>query len=566
VLVTGGARGVTAETAVALARTSAPHLVLLGRSPAPTPEPSWLAPLSDESEIKRALVTELNGNATPKDVGERYHRIAANREVLQTLQRIESAGARVTYRQADVRDEQALRQMVENICTELGPIKGLVHGAGVLADRRIEDKTLDQFQTVYETKVNSLETLLEALRGDDLRVVALFSSSTARFGRTGQVDYAVANEVLNKLAQREATLRPDCRVVSFNWGPWDGGMVNAALKKVFANEGVGVIPLHAGGDYFVREISQPGPVEVVVMAGLQEQGTNVPRSPVADKVAFEREVSLAALPVLRAHMIKGHPVLPMALIIEWLAHGALHANPGLAFHGFNDLQILKGVILADEQPVTVRVLTGKAVKDGTMYRVPVEMRSGTGRETIHSRAEIVLTAKLPSAPLAGASLSGLPYSRHMADLYREVLFHGPDLQGIEQVDSCSPTGIVATVSSAPAPATWIKQPLRTTWLADPLVLDSAFQIMIVWSQEQYGAGSLPCSAGSYRQYRRAFPQGTVRVVARVTKQAEHRALADIDFVDAAGDLIAQLTGYECVIDPSLNQAFRGQQLAAVPSS
>ena len=37
------------------------------------------------------------------------------------------------------------------------------------------------------------------------------------------------------------------------------------------------------------------------------------------------------MPVLRSHVIKGHPVLPTAIIIEWLAHGALHANPGWRF-------------------------------------------------------------------------------------------------------------------------------------------------------------------------------------------------------------------------------------------
>jgi len=37
--------------------------------------------------------------------------------------------------------------------------------------------------------------------------IALFSSSTGRFGRVGQVDYAVANEVLNKTAQAEARRR-----------------------------------------------------------------------------------------------------------------------------------------------------------------------------------------------------------------------------------------------------------------------------------------------------------------------------------------------------------------------
>src|SRR4029079_16590859 len=41
VVISGGARGITAEVAVALAEAFRPTIVLLGRSPAPEPEPDW---------------------------------------------------------------------------------------------------------------------------------------------------------------------------------------------------------------------------------------------------------------------------------------------------------------------------------------------------------------------------------------------------------------------------------------------------------------------------------------------------------------------------------------------
>ena len=125
----------------------------------------------------------------------------------------------------------------------------------MLADRLITDKSREQFAAVYGTKVSGLRSLFDATVEDDLRFIALFSSTTGRFGRTGQVDYAVANEVLNKLAQEESRRRPGCRTVSINWGPWDGGMVTPALKKLFAGEGIGLIGLEEGGDFLVREIA-----------------------------------------------------------------------------------------------------------------------------------------------------------------------------------------------------------------------------------------------------------------------------------------------------------------------
>ncbi|HBI43196.1 MAG TPA: beta-ketoacyl synthase, partial [Planctomycetales bacterium] len=276
IVATGGARGVTAEAAVALARAFRPMLVLLGRSAAPEREPDWLAPLTVEAEIKRALGLHLNDDATPRVIGERYRKLTAQRETRQTLDRIEAAGGRAVYYPVDVRDAEAVAEVLRSVRAEYGPVRGLVHGAGVLADALIADKTEEQFDRVYGTKVDGLRNVLAALAPDDLRAMVLFSSSTGRFGRTGQVDYAIANEVLNKSAQRYARLLPSCRVVSVNWGPWAGGMVTPALKKLFDQEGVGLIALETGAEYLVQELrGADRAVEIVALAA----GTRAPLAP-----------------------------------------------------------------------------------------------------------------------------------------------------------------------------------------------------------------------------------------------------------------------------------------------
>jgi hypothetical protein len=281
VVLSGGARGVTAVAAVALARAFRPTLVLLGRSPAPEPEPGWLLPLTTESEIKRELGARANGNATPRLIGEQYRLVTARREVRRTLDRIEAAGARALYRAVDVRDAVAVSALLTALRAELGPVRGLAHGAGVLADALIEDKTGEQFDRVYGTKVLGLRALLAALPPEDLRALVLFSSSTARFGRKGQADYAIANEVLNKIARQQARRLPAFRVVAVNWGPWDGGMVTPALKKVFEREGIGLIPPDAGADHLVRELQAPadGAVEVIVSRAENEEPRTENREP-----------------------------------------------------------------------------------------------------------------------------------------------------------------------------------------------------------------------------------------------------------------------------------------------
>ena len=568
VVITGGGRGVTAATAIALTEAYHPLLVLLGRSPEPTPEPSWLAPLNDAARIKRALLEQAGGKLHPREIEQRYQAILAGRELTATLDRIAAAGGQALYRSVDIRDADAVSTLLAGIRLEQGPIRGIVHGAGVLADRLIIDKSRDKFALVYSTKVAGLRALLAATVEDDLSFIALFSSTTGRFGRTGQVDYAVANEVLNKLAQTAARRRPACRAVSINWGPWDGGMVTPALKKVFAGEGIGLIDLVAGGEFLVREIAATdAPVEIVAIAGTAEmQGVaapvHAPAKPLTE--ALSLSLSVSDYPFLRSHVLDGKAVLPMAVIVEWLAHGALHGNPGFRFHGFNDLRICKGVVFEQNATCTLRIMAGRSKRRESFHMVPVELASvgKDGRSILHARAEIVLTTKIPAGIRSITEIPTSPYGPGNDALYNcERLFHGPDLHGIEHVDGYSAKGIVALVKGAPQPAKWIKQPLRSNWLTDPLVIDSAFQLMILWSFERFGSGSLPCFAGRYRQFQEAFPKEGVQVVIRVTAEREQSATADMEFLDrTTGKLVARLEGYECIIDPSLKQAFQRNQL------
>ena len=84
---------------------------------------------------------------------------------------------------------------------------------------------------------------------------------------------------------------------------------------------------------------------------------------------------------------------------------------------------------------------------------------------------------------------------------------------------------------------------------------------MLWTQERLGASSLPTAVGAYRQFRRTFPAEGVRVLAAVRHFNDHRAVADIEFLDAEGNAVARIESYECVIDSSLNQAFRRNRLS-----
>ncbi len=567
IVVTGGARGVTAEAAVALAQAARPTLVLLGRSPEPEPEPDWLVRLEGEAEIKRALLDNaFNGDQpNPARLESEYRARAANRELLRNLERVREAGATAIYRSVDVRDGEAVAAILDAVRRDAGPIRGLIHGAGVLEDRLIEEKTAEQFERVFDTKVAGLRVLLDAIGADELRVLVLFSSVSGRYGRQGQVDYAMANEVLNKVAQRQQAERPNCRVVAINWGPWDGGMVTPELRREFGRQGIGLIPLEVGARCLLAELGAGGggPVEVTI-------GGSFPRAEAAAKhavivvptngdltVAFERKLDIDSHPFLRSHVIDGHPVLPMAMMAEWLGHAALHGNPGLMLHGLDDLRVLKGVVLSNG-PRDMQVAASRARREGDYYAVDVELRTGSNgdEELLHARAKVLLADSRPRSPefAVPAELDSRPYSRGIDGAYGEVLFHGPSLRGISRVRGMSAAGLVAELKSAPAPTEWMHEPLRSAWIGDPLVIDGALQLGILWGFEELGSVSLPNFGARYRQYRE-FPTGGVTSVLEVRESHPHQLIIDVTFLDGDGAVVARMEGYEWTVDGSLRRAF-----------
>jgi hypothetical protein len=106
------------------------------------------------------------------------------------------------------------------------------------------------------------------------------------------------------------------------------------------------------------------------------------------------------------------------------------------------------------------------------------------------------------------------------------------------------------------------RPIRTGWYADPLVLDSAFQLMILWCFEKSGMGSLPTRIGSYRQFRRGYPKQGAGIIIRVDSTGQREARASIEFTDTNGALIARIDDYECVMDASLNEAFNRNRIVS----
>lgn len=528
IVVTGGARGVTAAAVLELARVYRPTLLLLGRTPPPVAEPAWLSEATNEAEIKRAIIANAGQRIAPREVQTEYHSIRAGRELRDNLRDIAATGAVLDYREVDIRDPAAVERAIAEARTNYGPVRGLIHGAGVLADKAIVDKTPEQFDAVYSTKVQGWHNLLLATEKDPLAFMAAFSSSTARFGRSGQCDYAAANEVLNAEVRRLAKRRPECRAVSFNWGPWDGGMVTPGLAKLFASEGVGLIPLRKGAKFFVAEFSQlDRPADVIAIQTLDS----------AERITISQDTC----PWLRDHRLNDRAVLPLAVVVEAFAQFAARPNSKETILSLADVRVLQPLALQVGEVAALFVQVSgdrlelcDAANDRCRYRAEKSPRSEQSNE---------------SMDLGHLSPFPIPTS----EVYRRVLFHGPSFQCISAIEGWSDAGIVVQAAMTFSfDVMWLRSELAYT---NALGIDAALQAIILWTWAARGELSLPMAIGRYEQYRR--PSNDESIVVKVSIRENRGALirADATLSNEHGELLAKLENCEFVVNANLAKAF-----------
>jgi len=270
-LLTGGARGITAQIAKKLASTAKPTLVLAGTAALrDEPEPPEIRGITEAAKLKAALAAQLravHGSVKPADVEAAYQQVLRNREIRGTIEALRAAGSRVEYHSIDVRQEAEVKALIEGIYGQYGRLDLVIHGAGIIEDKLIRDKTPESFDRVLHTKADSSYFLTQYLRHDSLKCLIFMSSITAAFGNRGQADYAAANGVMNGFASMLAAQWP-CRVTAMNWGPWDqGGMVSEEVRKQFLSLGVQLIAPAAGADAVLREIESGDRADAVAAFG-----------------------------------------------------------------------------------------------------------------------------------------------------------------------------------------------------------------------------------------------------------------------------------------------------------
>ena len=537
ILASGGARGVTAATIIALGRATKASFVLLGRTPL-VDEPAGLEQAQTDGELKRALLAQnANGSPmTPAKLGRQTKQILANREIRGTIAALQAAGSRARYEAVSVTDLGALTTVVNNVRNEWGAITGIIHGAGVLADKRIAEKTDEQFSRVVSTKLDGIQALFAATSDEPLSVIAFFSSVAARCGNQGQCDYAMANETLNKVAAAEAARRENCVVKSLGWGPWDGGMVTPALKRHFESNNIPLIPLATGAQMLVDELTHSAldQVEIVLGGEPQTSGLGAASSEIKRLAVHVNEHSY---PFLVDHSIEGTPVVPVVLAMEWFARALRALYPTATLHELRDVNVFKGILLNSFFNGGQWLFIEVEDVDGAI-KLRIQNESGQP----HYGATATLASRLPTPDLQVALKGDLTdWNGH--PVYGDVLFHGPEFQCIEKITGISDEGIQARLDGLKA-RTWDGQ-----WASDTLALDGGLQLALLWTQRALGGASLPTGIESYRLLTTEPPAGKIECILRGKRMNSSRAVSDVLFT-ADGEVFAELRGVDTHLLPN----------------
>ena len=195
-LITGGFGGVASALSRHLARTRQARLVLTGRHPLPPREAwdSWIEAHHEDDTVSRRI---------------------------SQIRLLEADGAEVLPITADVADADAMRRGWEEAMRHFGRIDGIFHAASTASSSMIQAQTEEKAFSVISPKVHGT-LILEELAGDSLDFIMLFSSISSHVGALGHTDYTAACLFMDTFAQLKSREYQKTRIVSVNWGYWDG--------------------------------------------------------------------------------------------------------------------------------------------------------------------------------------------------------------------------------------------------------------------------------------------------------------------------------------------------------
>ena len=444
-LVTGGARGITAEVLKALAPQK-PILILLGRTQTPTD-----ADLAfDEARARdraKADMASRGERVTPVALEKSIAPLKARAEVARTLQSLKAAGASVEYHAADAADPISLERVLVHVRNVHGPVTGVIHAAGVEESKKLADKDDGAFDRAWKPKAEAALHLARLTEKDKPRFFVMFGSVAGRYGNAAQADYSAANDCLAKLAR--ALRAKGVAGAVFCWGPWGetGMATRGSTLKVLSAAGVDAITTEEGVGAFLSELARLDEPEVVLAKSLGQLEGAATHS--------TRTMTLKAdEPAMDHHRVDGVPFLAGVQGLQAFVDASqAHVT------GFEDVHFQYPAKLLRDQPLDITVEVDSVGNAKLTSLAPGPMKQVRTHFT-----GALLTAPHDAPP--ARAFEGQAWG--FGSIY-PPFFHGPAFQVLGRAARVSFDGIEVE-GRAPAPGI---SPMAAT-------LEGAFQALGLW--------------------------------------------------------------------------------------
>lgn len=572
IVFSGGSRGIALECALALAAshlvlTSAPPspLVILGRSRLDDPESLPYLAMTDDAfahaqpEILDLLHRTYPENR-PRDLQERFRKIANNRQLWRTTQRVAQGTAPIEYVTCDVGDAEAVAQVMADIRARHGGVRGLVHAAGLESLGLLPRKNYTLAEQVVHTKLQGFHHLVSTVDPDTLDFLVAFTSISGRFGMDGQTEYTAGAAAVSALCSQLARRHRSTTVVALDWTAWSevGMATHHSVQEVQEMQrGLRYLPPDEGARHFLRELSGGGYDPQVMIFG--PLGTNEPRAAldcltpdrrgVAAPVSHGSVVDPGTFPMVETqlrndhaeglftrrldprldtmlidHLVQGSPTLPGVFHLEAMAEAAQLATSrtdlmieSAEFETFVkcpegrvcDLSITVSSQDPDRIEATIRA---DVVSPGGVVLV-------AGRQ--RSRAVFVPRRAVPTWPHAPRDLLADRATQFDLDVYyaaaAPIITFGPGFRLLREAWRTS-SGVLAGIFDVSPDTRPILPEGAARLITEPLLLDNVGRLALIDVFHRFGDHVVPVNV-QRAVIRRPAP-GSTRVLGSVDVRPE----------------------------------------------
>jgi len=525
VLVTGGAKGITAECARAFAIKTGVWLAVVG---------------SSENTEK-------------------------NTELRQNLGRYAEEGVECRYYACDITDRDAVLSLTRRIEDELGAVTGFIHGAGLNRPRRVEQASLDDACTEIAPKVLGAINILDALDGTKVKLAAALGSIIGVTGMVGNAWYAFSNELLNLYLQEFKYRNPGSEVATCAYSVWSEVGMGAKMGSVenLSRMGINAIPVEKGVEHFLRLATQTiGETQVITAGRLGAIDTM--RAPLEgergrfteDVLFFENGVEIETKALLTSgrdryledHMFRGTLLFPTVFGVEAMQQ-AVEAVIGAEGPGpieLVDVNLSYPITVepGGETEIHIKALVLESETPGEQQRVKASItvdQTGFGKN--HFEATFVLAAdRAPESHTIETPGAGLGIDPE-EDLYGHMLFQGPSFHRISRVLSMTDNRCVFE-SSIQAPDSELDAPLLPLVSGDPYFRDTLLQSVQIILPNLV---ALPVGIEKWELYRRGQAPGTYTVAVDIRERTEESIVSDVIVSGPDGFVVERIHGYRVKI-------------------